>query len=53
MVIDFSFQTKYGTYSDAISYSDDQPLTDEEIETIKQQRLNNWLSLIENPPGAE
>ena len=48
--ITFSFETKYGVYSDALILEDNHNFTDQELETMKQQRLNNWLSLIENPP---
>lgn len=47
--VDFEYKTKYGTYSDTIFYPDDNPMTDEQIEIEKQNRLNNWISIIENP----
>lgn len=53
--VNFSFATKYGEFSDAIWYPDDQPMSDAEIEAEKQRRLSNWINLIENPdpaPGA-
>ena len=46
--IDFKVDTKYGQYSDCLHLSDDHTFTDEEIEQIKQQRINNWISYIEN-----
>jgi hypothetical protein len=51
--VDFEFDTKYGKFSDAIWYSEESPMSDEEIETEKQRRLNNWLNLIENPPESD
>lgn len=47
--VDFEFETKYGKFADAIWFSDDAPMSDEEIETEKQRRLNNWITLIEAP----
>ena len=47
--IDFAFETQYGTYGDALILPDDHSLTDEEIEAMKQQRLTNWLAIIETP----
>jgi hypothetical protein len=53
MKIDFEFTTKYGKYSDAISFPDDEPMTDEEIAAEKQRRLENWIALIEAPIEPE
>lgn len=47
--ISFQFETEYGLYSDAIVLADGVSLSDSEIETIKQQRLNNWISIITAP----
>lgn len=44
--INFSFQTVYGMFSDAIHLQDDHKLTDIDIEELKQSRLDNWLALI-------
>ena len=47
MKIDFEFETAYGKFADALSFPDDQPApSDAEIEAMKQQRLNNWLSAV-------
>ena len=48
--IDFEFNTKYGKFSDTIWYDADSPMSDAELETEKQRRLSNWLSIIETPP---
>ena len=38
-------------YRDAIWFDDSQPVPSEDvIETLKQQRLNNWISAITTPP---
>ena len=49
MKIDFEFETRYGKFSDAISFPDHAPMTDEEVEAEKQRRLTNWIALIETP----
>lgn len=51
MKIDFEVHTNYGMFRDALYFSDNQPLpNDAEIEAMKQERVNNWVSVIENPP---
>jgi len=51
MKIDFSFDTQYGTFADAIWYPDDQPApSDADIEAMKQQRLTNWIAVVTAPP---
>jgi hypothetical protein len=49
MVITFKYETKYGVYGDALHLNDDHTFTEDEIENMKQERLNNWLSIIESP----
>jgi hypothetical protein len=47
MKIDFEFETPHGKFADALWFFDGQPIpSDEEIETMKQERLNNWLALV-------
>jgi len=51
MKIDFEFETAYGKFADALWFPDDQELPSEsEIETIKQTRLNDWLTLVTPQP---
>lgn len=53
MKIDFEIQTDYGMFRDALYFPDDQPLpNDAEIETMKQERVNNWVDYIKNPPPS-
>ena len=47
--IDFEFETKYGKFADAIWLPEDHTLSDIEIQQLKQQRLDNWLAIIEAP----
>lgn len=51
--IDFEFETKYGVYRDAIHLPEDHGLTDDEISAMKQQRVDNWIALIEAPLEPE
>jgi hypothetical protein len=53
MKIDFSFDTSYGMFCDAIDLPDDHTLTDDEIEAIKQQRLSNWIAAVTAPSVEE
>jgi hypothetical protein len=48
--IDFEFDTVYGKFADALWFPDDRELPAEaEIEALKQQRLNNWVSMLSAP----
>lgn len=47
MQIRFSFETVYGTYSDALNLPDDHTYTEQEIEAMKQEHLATWLAAIE------
>jgi hypothetical protein len=49
MKIDFEFTTPYGVYRDALYLDDDHQLTEAEINALKQERLDNWLAIIESP----
>jgi hypothetical protein len=54
MKIDFSFETPYGKFADALWFHDDQDIpTAEEIEAMKQRRLDNWIAAITAPPAEE
>jgi hypothetical protein len=46
MQIRFSYETQYGIFSDALNLSDDHSFSDEEIEIMKEQRRDNWVSYI-------
>jgi hypothetical protein len=47
--IDFEFQTNYGVFRDAIHLPVDHTFTEAEIEATKQQRVDDWLRLINTP----
>jgi hypothetical protein len=48
--IDFESNTKYGVYRDAIYLPDDHSFTEAEIEAMKQERVANWLQVVDSPP---
>ena len=51
--IDFEFETQSGVFRDALYLPEDHTFTDEQIAAMKQERLDNWLFIVENPPEAE
>ena len=51
--LDFSFETQHGVYRDALYLDDNHSFTEQEIEAMKQQRVDNWLDVIENPPAPD
>lgn len=53
MKIDFEFQTDYGLFRDALHLPDDHGLSDEQIEAMKQQRVDNWITVVAAPPAEE
>jgi len=53
MKIDFSFDTQYGKFADALHLPDDHTLTDAEIEAMKQQRLDKWVAIVTTPSDEE
>lgn len=53
MKISFTFDTEYGVFSDAITLEDTHTHTAEEIEAMKQERLDNWIAIITTPSIAE
>jgi hypothetical protein len=53
MKIDFSFDTKYGTFCDALYFEDNAIPSDADIEAMKQQRVDNWIAIVTSPPAEE
>lgn len=51
--IDFEFETEYGKFADALHLPDDHNLSDEEIDAMKLQRRDNWISIVTAPPEPE
>lgn len=42
----FEFDTQHGVFRDALNLPDDHNLTDEEIQSLKQERLDNWIAHV-------
>ena len=53
MQIRFTFETRHGPFSDALYLDEDHTFTEAEIEAMKQERLSNWIAIIESPPAEE
>lgn len=51
--IDFEFTTPYGKFRDALHLPDNHGLGQEQISAMQQERLDNWLFAVENPPEPE
>jgi hypothetical protein len=51
--IDFEFETTYGVFRDALHLPDDHGMTDDEIQAMKQQRVDNWIAIVTAPPAEE
>jgi hypothetical protein len=51
--IDFEFTTPYGKFRDALHLPEDHDFSQEQIAAMQQERLDNWLFGVENPPEPE
>lgn len=51
--IKFSVETQYGRFSDALYLPDDHAYTEAEIESMKQQRVDNWIIAVSTPAVEE
>jgi len=47
--IDFEFDSQYGKFADALHLPDDHGLSNAQIEALKQERLDNWLAILNAP----
>lgn len=53
MKIDFEFETPHGLFRDALHLADDHTFTEEQIQTMKQERVDNWIAVVTAPPVEE
>ena len=53
MKIDFEFETPHGLFRDALHLPDDHTFTADEIQAMKQQRVDNWIAVVTAPPAEE
>ena len=51
--IDFEFDTPHGVFRDALHLPDDHAFTEDEIQAMKQQRVDNWIAIVNAPPVEE
>jgi len=51
--IDFEFESPYGVFRDALHLPLDHQFSEAEIAAMKQQRLDNWLAIVNAPPADE
>jgi hypothetical protein len=47
--IEFEFDTQHGIYRDALYLDDNHSFTEQEIESMKQERVDNWIAIITAP----
>jgi hypothetical protein len=48
--IDFEFDTPHGVFRDALHLPEDHGMTDEQIDAMKTQRVDNWIAIVTAPP---
>ena len=48
MQIRFSYETKYGRFSDALNLPDDYNYSEDELDAMKQQRVDAWVAYIDS-----
>jgi hypothetical protein len=53
MKINFEFDTPHGKFADALYLPDDNNFTEEQIQSMKEQRLNNWIAVVTAPSIEE
>lgn len=51
--IDFEFETPHGVFRDALHLPDDHGMTDEQIDAMKTQRVDNWIAIVTAPMTEE
>lgn len=49
----FEFNTKHGTFRDALYLEENHTFTPEEVDAMKLERLNNWWAMIDQPDQLE
>ena len=49
MKIDFEFDTPHGLFRDALHLPDDHTFSPEEIQLLKEERVDNWIAVVTAP----
>lgn len=47
--IEFEFDTEYGIFRDALYLPDDHTHTQTEIDSMKKQRVDDWIAVVSAP----
>jgi hypothetical protein len=53
MKIDFEFNTPHGLFRDALHLPDDHNFSDNEIQLMKEARVDGWIAVVTAPPIEE
>lgn len=53
MVIVFEFETNHGVFRDAIHLPDNHTFTVEEIQLMKEKRVDDWIAIVTAVPEGE
>jgi hypothetical protein len=53
MQIVFEVDTPHGKFADALYFEDDAVPDEATIETLKQERVDNWIAIITAPPAPD
>lgn len=53
--IRYSIETPHGVFTDAFTFSIDEyaKLSQDDLEAMKQERVNNWLAAMNRPPPTK
>lgn len=51
--IDFEFDTPHGLFRDALHLPEDHAFSEADIQTLKEQRRDNWIAVVTAPPVEE
>lgn len=46
----FTFDTQFGSFCDALHLEEGHAFTEAEVEAMKQERLTNWLAVVNPSP---
>jgi len=49
----FEFTTQYGVFRDALYLPPNHGLSEEELNAMKQKRLDDWLAIVNAPPQED
>lgn len=53
MKIDFEYETQYGIFKDSLYFADGVIPAEEQLNLLKQERLNRWIQLVSYKPAFQ